>query len=155
MTNCQVIVTTSGNEKKSLLKSAGAHYVIDYKNDNIVDVVKKITNGKGVDVVIDNVGQATWDSSLKCAAKGGKIVTCGATTGASPSADLQRLFIRQLSIFGSTMGNVKEFEALLQAFTQNKLTPIIDSSFALEDYKKAFDRLSHPDRLGKIILKIS
>jgi NADPH:quinone reductase-like Zn-dependent oxidoreductase len=155
MTNCKTIVTTSDAGKASLLSDAGADYVINYKTENVVDEVKSITSGKGVDVVIDNVGQATWDASLKCATKGGVIVTCGATTGSSPSADLQRLFIRQLSVFGSTMGNVQEFKDLLSAFEQNKLFPIIDSVYSLDEFSSAFERLEHPDRVGKVIFQVS
>ena len=95
------VIATTGSEKLEKARSLGAA-VIDYRADNVVEAVLDLTAGAGVDVVIDNVGEATWGQSLRCLARGGRLVTCGATTGAFPPADLQRVFIRQLRIQGST-----------------------------------------------------
>lgn len=152
MAGCETFVTTTGSEKINKLKSLGAHHVFDYKKANFSRHIKELTKGQGVDIVIDNVGEATWENSLKCIKKGGRIITCGATTGPNPSADLQRLFIRQISIHGSTMGNIKEFQDLLKSFEMNKLSPQIDRIYKLSEFKDAFARLVAPDRLGKVVL---
>lgn len=154
MGGARVIVSTSGESKLEHFRSLGVE-VIDYKNQDIAKRVLEMTKGEGADLVIDNVGEKTWASSLRSAARGGHLVTCGATTGAHPSADLQRLFIRQISVHGSTMASLDEFRRLVQAFTHGHLKPQIDSVFPLADVPAAFDRLEDPDRLGKIIIQIA
>lgn len=149
---CCVIATTTGPKKKTQILQAGADHVIDYKDENVVEKVMELTDRKGVDFAIDNVGDATWSSSLKSIKRGGDIITCGATTGAHPSADLQRLFIRQLSIHGSTMGNLLEFSRLVKAFEDGLLKPVIDSVYSYEQAQSAFDRLENPARFGKVLL---
>lgn len=114
-----------------------------------------LTGGEGADLVIDNVGEQTWPGSLRAMARGGHLVTCGATTGAHPSADIQRLFVRQLSIHGSTMGSLEEFRRMVRSFEAGDFIPCIDSVFPLERIADAFDRLEHPDRMGKVIIDIA
>jgi NADPH:quinone reductase-like Zn-dependent oxidoreductase len=153
MAGARVIATTSGSEKLEKARSLGAA-VIDYRADNVVEAVLDLTAGTGVDVVIDNVGEATWGQSLRCLARGGRLVTCGATTGAFPPADLQRVFIRQLRIQGSTLGNPGEFAALLAAVAQHRLRPMIHARYPLEAVREALGVLETGQQVGKIVLDI-
>jgi NADPH:quinone reductase-like Zn-dependent oxidoreductase len=111
-------------------------------------------SGGGVDMVIDSVGAATWGESLKSLRRGGRLVTCGATTGANPPADLQRVFIRQLEIYGSTGGSVREMRQLLDLFNRGLVKPIIDSRFAMADIRNAFDKLQSGAQFGKVSLVV-
>jgi NADPH:quinone reductase-like Zn-dependent oxidoreductase len=110
-----------------------------------------MSNG-GVDMVIDSVGEASWGESLRSLRRGGRLVTCGATTGSNPPADLQRLFIRQLEIYGSTGGSIGEFRQLLDVFNRGLVKPVIDSTFATSDFRPAFDRLASGGQFGKVSL---
>jgi NADPH:quinone reductase-like Zn-dependent oxidoreductase len=154
MAGARVIVTTSGAAKLAHFR-AEAVDVIDYAHADVAKSVQSLTNGEGADLVIDNVGERTWASSLRSLARGGHLVTCGSTTGAHPSADIQRLFVRQLNVHGSTMGSLEEFRRLIQAFEAGAFRPHIDSTFPLDEVSAAFARLEHPDRLGKIVIKIA
>ncbi|MDP4532891.1 zinc-binding dehydrogenase [Marinobacter salarius] len=149
---CRVIATTSGEAKKSKLYEVGADAVIDYKEEDVKNKVMELTVGQGVDFAIDNVGELSWSSTLKSLKRGGLVVTCGATTGGDASAELQRMFIRQLSVLGSTMGNISELRSVVKAFEQGLFKPVIDSSYALEDFEDAFRRLESPERFGKVVL---
>jgi NADPH:quinone reductase-like Zn-dependent oxidoreductase len=111
-------------------------------------------SGGGVDMAIDSVGEASWSESLKSLRRGGRLVTCGATTGSNPPADLQRVFIRQLEIYGSTGGSVCEFRQLLDVFNRGLVKPIIDSTFAATEIRAAFDRLAAGTQFGKISLAL-
>jgi NADPH:quinone reductase-like Zn-dependent oxidoreductase len=153
MAGARVIATTTGTEKLEHARTLGAA-VIDYRTDNVVETVLDLTAGAGVDVVIDNVGEATWGQSLRCLARGGRLVTCGATTGAFPPADLQRVFIRQLRIQGSTLGNPGEFAALLAAVAQHRLRPMIHARYSLEAAHEALGVLEAGQQFGKIVLDI-
>jgi NADPH:quinone reductase-like Zn-dependent oxidoreductase len=154
MAGARVIVTTSGKAKLDHFREMGIE-AIDYREEDVVKSVMRLTGKEGADVVIDNVGEATWPQSLKCLARGGHIVTCGATTGGAPSAELQRLFIRQLHVHGSTMGSLEEFRHLIAAFEGGRFTPCIDSVYPLDQVPAAFARLEEPDRLGKIVIDIA
>ena len=147
-------VSTSGAEKLSHFRSLGVD-VVDYRNDDLVRQVLSLTDGEGADLVIDNVGEKTWVSSLRVMARGGHLATCGATSGAHPSADIQRLFVRQLSIHGSTMGSLEEFRRLVRAFETGAFVPPVDSTFPLAEVPAAFARLEEADRLGKIVISIA
>lgn len=153
MAGARVIVTTSGAGKLAHFRALGVE-VIDYRAADVARAVLALTGGAGADLVIDNVGAATWASSLKSVARGGHVVTCGATTGGNPSAELQRLFIRQISVHGSTMGSLEEFRRLIAAFANGGFVPLIDSIFPLDEVPAAFARLEEADRLGKILIRI-
>jgi NADPH:quinone reductase-like Zn-dependent oxidoreductase len=101
-------------------------------------------------MVIDSVGEASWGESLRSLRRGGRLITCGATTGSNPPSEIQRLFIRQLEIYGSTGGSVGEFRELLDVFGRGLLAPVIDSTFAIREIRAAFDRLSVGAQFGKI-----
>jgi NADPH:quinone reductase-like Zn-dependent oxidoreductase len=105
-------------------------------------------------VVIENVGAAVWGSALKSLARGGRIVTCGATSGDQPAADLRRVFIRQLQVLGSTLGDPHELRSLLAVCARGAVRPLIDSRFALDDVRAALDRLESGAQFGKVALTI-
>lgn len=154
MAGARVIATTTGADKIAHFQSLGVE-VIDYRAGDLPKAVQALTGGDGADLVIDNVGEKTWGASLRSLARGGHLVTCGATTGAHPSADIQRLFVRQLSVHGSTMGGMEEFRRLIRAFESGAIRPHIDSTFPLDQARAALDRLEHPARMGKIVLTIA
>ncbi len=148
----RVIATTSGEEKSRRIREAGAERVIDYKRDDVARTVRNETGKRGVDVVVDCVGEKTWMASLQAVAKGGRIVTCGATTGPNPKEEIRLVFWKQISILGSTMANDREFRALLSAVAAGKLTPRIDRVFAFSQAREAYRRMEEGRQHGKIIL---
>ncbi len=114
-----------------------------------------ITGGAGVDMVIDNVGEASWGDSLRSLRRGGRLITCGATTGGHPSADIQRLFARQLAVYGSTMGNLEEFRQLIDVTARGKITPLIEKAYALNDIEQAFERMEQGAQRGKLVVDLT
>ncbi|MBB5374054.1 zinc-binding dehydrogenase [Acidocella aromatica] len=154
MAGARVIATTSGADKLAHFRARGIE-VIDYRSEDVPKTVLRLTGGEGADLVVDNVGEATWGASLRSVARGGHLVTCGATTGAHPSADIQRLFVRQISIHGSTMGSMDEFRRLIRAWEAGGFTPLIDRAFSLAEVPEAFAHLEDPARMGKILIRIS
>lgn len=150
----RVIAATTGAEKIAYFQSVGAE-TLDYRETDIAREVLAMTGGEGADLVVDSVGERSWPASLRAAARGGHVVTCGATTGGHPSAEIQRLFVRQLSVRGSTLGSVEEFRRLLHCWLDGRLLPRIDSCFSLAEVPRAFDRLDDPARLGKIAIRIA
>ena len=152
----RTIVTSRDATKLDRARAFGANETIhDAGGSTIVERVMEITGKRGVDVVIENVGKAVWSSAMRSLVRGGRLVTCGATTGDDPSADLRRLFIRQLQVFGSTLGNRAEFKAMLDFIAEKGLKPHIDQVFALSDIHLALDRLESGQQFGKIGLAIA
>lgn len=154
MAGARVVVSTSGAEKLAHFRDLGVE-AVDYREGDMVKQVLALTDGEGADLVIDNVGEKTWGSSLRVMARGGHLATCGATTGGHPSADIQRLFVRQLSIHGSTMGSLEELRRLVRAFETGAFVPPIDSVYPLAEVPAAFARLEEADRMGKIVISIA
>ena len=150
MRRARVIVTSSSDEKLAVAKRYGAEVLVNYKRQDVLEEVRRATNKRGVDVVIENVGEATWDISMKSVVGGGKIVVCGATSGPNPKADLQRLFIRQISIIGVTIGNFEEFRTLIDAAERKLFVPHIDRVFPLEQVPEALRTMEAGAQTGKI-----
>lgn len=148
------IVTSSSENKCQKAVDLGADYTIQYTNEDVEKQVKEITNGRGVDVVVENVGKETWNTSQKCARKGGRIVTCGATTGPTPQTNINRIFWKQLNILGSTMGSHSDFREVTNWIKSTERTPAIDRVFPLEDVVEAEKRLQNGEQFGKIVLEI-
>ncbi|MDQ2979734.1 MAG: zinc-binding dehydrogenase [Acidobacteriota bacterium] len=148
----RVWVTTSGEEKLRDAAESGAEVVLDYRKQDVAREVRARTGKRGVDVVVDCVGETTWMSSLQAAAKGGRIVTCGATSGPNPKEELRLIFWKQLSILGSTMSNDREFRALLSAVTSGRLKPRIDETFPFSQAAQAYQRMEAGLHHGKIVL---
>lgn len=147
----RVFVTSSSDEKIARAKALGADGGVNYRHDRVSAAVQEMSGG-GVDMVIDSVGEASWGESLRSLRRGGRLVTCGATTGSNPPADLQRVFIRQLEIYGSTGGSVSEFRQLLDVFNRGLVKPVIDSSFAMAEVGSALARLASGAQFGKVSL---
>jgi NADPH:quinone reductase-like Zn-dependent oxidoreductase len=151
MMGARVFVTSSSDEKIARAMALGADGGINYRRDRVSAAIQEISGG-GVDMVIDSVGEASWGESLRSLRRGGRLVTCGATTGSNPPADLQRVFIRQLEIYGSTGGSISEFRQLLDVFNRGLVRPVIDSSYAMADVRSALARLSSGAQFGKVSL---
>jgi len=149
-----VIVTSRDDAKLERARALGADHGINGRTHDVVKEVLALTDGRGVDVVIENVGAAAWPLAMKSLVRGGRLVTCGATTGDQPGADLRRIFVRQLQIFGSSLGNLGEFRDLLGFVERTGLRPVIDSEYALDDVHAALDRLESGAQFGKVALRI-
>jgi NADPH:quinone reductase-like Zn-dependent oxidoreductase len=149
-----VVVSSSSEAKLEKARAMGADATIDYTATDVAHAVRALTGKRGADVVVDSVGAATWTSSLKSAAKGGTIVTCGATTGPNPSDELRLVFWNQLSILGSTMGNRRDWSEMLAAVAAWELRPVIDSVMPLERGSEAYARLAAGKHFGKVVLAI-
>ncbi len=151
----RAIVTSHSETKRQRALELGAEVAIDYTQDDVVAAVRACTDGVGADVVIDNVGEATFAASIRACRKGGRIVTCGATSGAKIPVDVRRVFWRQLSILGSTMGNAAEFRAMLDVIASGAIVPVVDKVFPLAEGRAALQRLENAEQFGKIVLEIS
>lgn len=148
----RVFATTSGDEKMEELRRAGAEAVIDYSREDVARAVRERTEKRGVDVVVDSVGEKTWMTSLRSVAKGGRVVTCGATTGPNPREEIRLIFWKQITILGSTMANDREFRTLLSAVARGLLRPRIDRIFPLSAARDAYARMEKGEQHGKIVL---
>ena len=153
MIGARAIVTSRDAEKLERARALGADGVINGASEDIAKAALALTGGRGVDAVIENVGEAVWPHAMKALVRGGRIVTCGATSGDAPSADLRRLFIRQLQVMGSTHGTFAEFAALIEVCRRGALKPVIESRFALDEAHAALDRLESGVQCGKIGLQ--
>jgi NADPH:quinone reductase-like Zn-dependent oxidoreductase len=132
----------------------GADEVIHHGTMPIAKEVRRLTNNRGVDVVVEHVGVATWENSVKSLATGGRLVTCGATTGYDAKLDLRFLFTRQLSIMGSYMGTKSELRAVLKLVAQGRLKPTVDKVFDLSDCMAAHNYLEQAKQFGKVVLRV-
>ncbi len=150
----RAIVTSRDPAKLARASALGADATIDGGSEDIAGRALALTGGRGVDVVIENVGEAVWAAALKSLVRGGRIVTCGATSGDRPSADLRRLFIRQLQVFGSTHGTFAEFRDLLAVCERGLVRPAIDSRYPLAKVHAALDHLESGRQFGKIGIEI-
>jgi len=154
MTGARAIVTSREDDKLKLATEAGADHAINSRTQDVAKTVLALTGGRGADVVIENVGQAVWSSALRSLVRGGRLVTCGATSGDQPPADLRRVFIRQLQIFGSTLGSLGEFADLLNFVERTGLQPVVSSRYRLDDIHAALDHLDAGRQFGKVAIAI-
>jgi NADPH:quinone reductase-like Zn-dependent oxidoreductase len=150
---CTVITTAGDDRKMAKARELGADHVINHYQQKISEEVRKITNKEGVDIVLEHVGPATWDESLRSLKPGGVVVTCGATTGPQVGFDLRFLFSRQLSILGSYMGTMGELHEVLKHVFSGKLKPVIDRIFPLSEVRAAHEYMEKSAMFGKIVLK--
>ena len=152
MFHCRVI-TTAGDEKKlEKGRALGADFGIDHYKQKISEEVRKITNKEGVDIVLEHVGVATWNESVRSLKPGGTLVTCGATTGFDAGIDLRFLFSRQLNLLGSYMGTMGELHEVLSHVFAGRLKPVVDRVFPLKDLRAAHEYLENSQMFGKIIV---
>jgi NADPH:quinone reductase-like Zn-dependent oxidoreductase len=148
------VIATAGTDKKlEKAKQLGADYTINHKSQKIRDEVRRITNKRGVDVVFEHVGTATWDDSIASLAPGGRLVTCGATTGFDAKIDLRFLFSRQLSLLGSYMGTKSELHTVMKLVAAGRLKPIVDRVFPLAEAAAAHAYLESSSQFGKVVLR--
>lgn len=151
----RVIVTSSDDAKLAAAKQLGADVTFNHRTQQVAQEVRALTNKRGVDVVIENVGAATWDDSLRCLRRGGRLVTCGATSGPHVKLDIRRLFWHHWSILGSTMGNAAEYAEVVRRLGQGELRPVVDRVFPLARAREAYERLAKGQQLGKVAVEVS
>jgi NADPH:quinone reductase-like Zn-dependent oxidoreductase len=150
----RVIVTSSSEAKLARARELGADETVDHAGEDVKARVKELTGGRGADVVIEHVGEATWRTSLDIAAQNGRVVVCGATSGPNPPAALHRVWWKQLSVLGSTMGSREDFEAAYELVKSGRARPVVDSVFPLAEARAAHERLESGEQLGKVVLTI-
>jgi NADPH:quinone reductase-like Zn-dependent oxidoreductase len=149
---CHVITTVGDEEKAKQAKALGADDVIIHTKQKIKDEVKRITDKRGVDIVFEHVGPAVFPDCLQSLAKGGRLVTCGATTGPTAEVDLPRLFMKHQAIYGSIMGTMSEIAYFLPFFDQGLLKPVVDTVLPLSQAKQAHELLESRKQFGKVVL---
>jgi NADPH:quinone reductase-like Zn-dependent oxidoreductase len=147
-------VTSHSDEKLALARGLGAENLLNYATTDVGKEIRARTAKRGVDVVLDTVGEATWPQSLGALGKRGRLVTCGATSGPIVQMDVRRLFWNQWDIMGSTMGNDAEFDAITKEYRAGHFTPLVDSVFDISQGRQAFDRLQSGQQFGKIVVRI-
>jgi len=150
----RVIVTSSDDAKLAAARQLGADVTLNHKTQKISQEIRALTNKRGVDVVVENVGAATWDESLRCLRRGGRLVICGATSGPQVGLDIRRLFWHHWSILGSTMGNAAEYAEIVRRLGQGQLRPIVDRVYPIAQARQAFERLAKGEQLGKIVVEL-
>jgi NADPH:quinone reductase-like Zn-dependent oxidoreductase len=148
-----VLATSTEDAKLERALELGADAVARTDAD-VVAKARELTGGAGMDIVVEHIGEATWKSSLQVARTGGRIVVCGATSGPNPPAQLHRIFWKQLSILGSTMGTREDFAAVLELVATGRAKPIVDRVFPLDDVRAAHEHLESGAQLGKVVLRI-
>lgn len=149
------IVTSSSEDKLARALALGADHAINYRSSDVAKTVRFLTGKRGVDVVVETTGERTWMTSLRSAVKGGRIVTCGATTGPNPAEEVRLIFWNQLSILGSTMGSAADWRSLIEAVADWDLRPVIDSVWPLSEGRRAFERMAAGEQFGKIVVSIA
>jgi NADPH:quinone reductase-like Zn-dependent oxidoreductase len=149
------VFATAAPSKHDRTRALGAESVFDHYADDFARKVKDATAGHGADIVIEHVGEATWDRSVRALARGGRLVTCGATTGQLAAIDLRHLFARQLSLLGSYMGGKPELLAAAQHLVAGRLRPVVDEVFPLAEAARAQRRLEAAQQFGKIVLAVA
>lgn len=150
----RVLATSSSDAKLEKARQLGADITINYGGEDWARAVVERTGGRGVDVVLENVGAATWQQSIRVLRKGGRLVTCGATSGPIGETDLRQVFWKQIHIIGSTMSNSKEFHDVMRLFFQRRLTAIVDEVVPLKEGAAAQRRLAAGQQFGKIVLRV-
>jgi NADPH:quinone reductase-like Zn-dependent oxidoreductase len=150
----RVFVTSGSAEKLKRAQALGADVLINHQETDFSREVWRITEKRGIDVIVDNVGAATWDRSIRALARGGRLVTCGATSGPKPDEDIRRLFVKQVTIYGSTMGTRHDWEQLNRLLAAKTLRPIVDRIFPLEQAAQAHALMERQGQFGKIVLSI-
>ena len=152
MHGCRVIVTASTQEKRDKALQAGAHHALPY--EDFPREARRITEKAGVDLVMDHIGPDTWQGSVACLRKGGKIVTCGGTSGHEVTFDIRHLFFKGLSFLGSTMGSLDEMKTVVGHVEAGRLAPVIDSRFRIDEIADAHRRLAERAVFGKVVVTL-
>ncbi|OLC11308.1 MAG: hypothetical protein AUH41_00910 [Gemmatimonadetes bacterium 13_1_40CM_66_11] len=151
----RVIVTSSNDAKLAAAKQLGADVTLNHRTQKVSQEVRALTNRRGVDIVVENVGAATWDESLRSLCRGGRLVICGATSGPQAGLDLRRLFWHHWSLLGSTMGNAAEYAEIVRRLGREQLRPVVDRVYPMAQARQAFERLAKGEQLGKVVVEVS
>jgi NADPH:quinone reductase-like Zn-dependent oxidoreductase len=147
-----VIATAGSESKRSLASELGADHVVDHHAEGWSKHVKRLTDGRGVDVVVEHVGPATWRGSMSCLARLGRLVTCGGTTGPKVELLLPHLFMKKLSVLGSTMGPRRAFAGILDGLAAGRLRPVVDRVMPMAEIREAHAALERGEVAGKLVL---
>jgi zinc-binding alcohol dehydrogenase/oxidoreductase len=150
----RTIVTSSSDEKLARARELGADETVNHASEDVKARVRELTGGRGVEIVFEHVGEATWRTSLDVAGQDGRIVVCGATTGPNPPAALHRVWWKQLNILGSTMGTKQDFEGAYELVTSGRARPAVDRVFPLAEARAAHEHLEAGRQFGKVVLRI-
>ena len=148
----RAFVSSSSDNKLEKARAMGADFCYSCEQTNVVKEVYRDTAKRGVDVVVDNVGESTWIQSLQMVRRGGKIVTCGATSGPNPKTESRIIFWKQIDILGSTMSNRSEYRELIGLLREGRLKPVIDRTFPLAEGRQALAHLQGQKQFGKVVL---
>lgn len=151
----RVWVTSSDPAKLEQARAMGADECLNHATEDVGRVIRDRTNKRGVDVVIESVGEKTWNASLQALTRGGRLVTCGGTSGPKLEMDVRRLFWYQWSLMGSTMGNDAEFAAVTAELNAGRLWPTVDAVYPLAEGRVAFERMARGEQFGKLVLTVS
>ncbi|MEE8587290.1 MAG: zinc-binding dehydrogenase [Acidobacteriota bacterium] len=154
VSGARAFVSSSSDDKLQRARRMGADFAYNYRSSDVVDQVLRQTGKRGTDIVVDSVGAETWLQSLKIVCKGGRIVTCGATTGPAPATNIPLIFWKQIRILGSTMANAREYREVVRLLGQGRLSAPIDRTFPLSEGKQALEYLHSGQQFGKIVLTI-
>ena len=152
---CTIITTVGSNDKIEKAKALGADHVINYREDRFEGVVRKLTKKKGVDVVFEHVGADTWAGSMLCLKRGGRLVTCGSTSGVSTQINLMQLFQQQLKLLGSFGCRMENMADAMQKMARGLVSPVIDTEVTFDEIGRALERMEGRDVFGKIILRVA
>ncbi|TWG61443.1 zinc-binding dehydrogenase [Aminobacter sp. J44] len=152
---CTVITTVGSNDKIEKAKALGADHVINYREDRFEGVVRKLTKKKGVDVVFEHVGADTWAGSMLSLKRGGRLVTCGSTSGVSTQINLMQLFQQQLKLLGSFGCRMENMADAMQKMARGLVSPVIDTEVTFDEIGRALERMEGRDVFGKIILRVA
>ena len=155
MLGARVFAVTSSEEKMKKAQHAGADIVLNRTTSNPFDEVRRLTGGRGVDLVVENVGAATWSESQKILRKGGRLVIYGRTTGREAVTNLSTLFWNEQTLIGSTMGSLSDFREVLEQVFNGSIDPIIDSVYPLKEAAEAYARYERGEQFGKIVLQVN
>ena len=150
----RVIVTSSSDEKLARARELGADATVNHADADVAAAVRQATDGHGADIVVEHVGEATWKTSLQVAASGGRVAVCGATSGPNPPANLHRIWWKQLTVLGSTMGTQADFQAVYELVASGRAEPVVDRAFPLAEAAAAHEHLEAGRQLGKVVLTI-
>ena len=148
----KVFAASSTDEKLNYAKKIGADFVINYRETDFAEAVLELTDGRGVDVVFEHVGAATWDQSIASLAKNGRLVTCGATTGNIGEINIRKMYQKQITLLGSALGTITELRTIVSLADQGKMSPIIDSILPLVNAQESHQIMEKRENFGKICL---
>ena len=154
LVGAKTIVTSSSDAKLHAARALGADVTLNYRTQNVAQEVRALTGKRGVEVVVENVGEATWDTSLRVLGRGGRLVTCGATTGPQVAIDLRRVFWYHWTIMGSTLGTLAEYAEIVRRLGRGELRPVVDRVYPLAEARAALERLAEGGQFGKIAIEI-